>query len=94
MNNKLILTHLWLDGGLLLAKDKNHGFLKLCTEATFNAGPNDSLKKSWKQTWMGDRYREIKRSKQCHVPIPIEWYVKGTDQEEVERSFNRVYRHI
>jgi hypothetical protein len=64
--NKLILTHMWLDSGLLLARDNSNNLFFICTEEIFLSGAQDSLKKGWTQTSTGVKYRKIKKTKQCY----------------------------
>lgn len=64
--HKIILTHLWLDKGFLLARDITGLQFMICPEDVFFAGANDSLKKGWVTNVDGKRYRKIKKTKQCY----------------------------
>jgi hypothetical protein len=66
MMHKIILTHMWIDHNLLLARDITGLLFMICPEDVFFAGPDDSLKKGWNITSNGKRYRKIKKTKQCH----------------------------
>jgi hypothetical protein len=93
--NKLILTHLWLDNRLLLARDISDNLFFICTEELFQMGMQDSLKKGWTKTSSGIEYRQIKKTKQCyHLNSAIELvalteHLKLT--EWVKESFSKTY---
>ena len=57
---------MWLDDGLLLAKDTSNNIFFMCTEEIFLNGVQDSLKKGWSQNSAGIKYRKIKKTKQCY----------------------------
>jgi hypothetical protein len=92
--NKLHLTHLWLDHGYLLCNEKTHGKLILCTEDAFFEGNQDSLKKGWTESKSGMRYRTIRKTKQCHIAVPVNILKSITETqfaEAIEESFNLCY---
>lgn len=93
MGNELRLTHLWLDGGLLLANDLKCGFLILCTEAEFHSGKNDSLKKLWMASESGIRYRKIKRTKKCFSAFLTQYHaiIYQHNKQFVDESFEKCY---
>ena len=64
--NKLILTHLWSDHGLLLARDTTGLLFMMCPISVFLAGKKDSLKKGWMVSKTGKEYRKIRKTKQCY----------------------------
>ena len=91
----LNVTHMWMDLGLLMARDKNHGLMYLCTEDVFNAGKKDSLRRSWRISETGYKYRAISGSKKMAAPIPAcmmgQLYANEQDQEIIKSSFIRCY---
>lgn len=92
--NKIHLTHLWIHSGYVMCNEKTHGKMVLCTEDAFNAGKNDSLKKNWLLSESGIRYREIKRSKRCHIVFSCELLKSISDTQFadlIETSFNLCY---
>jgi hypothetical protein len=77
-----------------MCNEKTHGKLVLCTEDAFYAGKNDSLKKNWLVSESGIQYREIKRTKQCHVPVPSDILKSITETQFtdlIETSFKSCY---
>jgi hypothetical protein len=95
-NNELSLTHLWLDHGYLMAHDKYAGSIILCTEEAFNLGKTDSLKKNWKVSGSGYRYREIKRKKKCFAPVPVNLLMRFSIEHSdlIKKSFKKVYESV
>lgn len=91
----LNMTHMWLDLGLLMGHDKRHGFMYLCTEDAFNAGRKDSLRRSWRVSDTGYRYRAISGSKKMAAPAPAcimgQLYANEQDQNIIRSSFIRCY---
>jgi hypothetical protein len=92
--NKIHLTHLWLYNGYLMCNEKTYGKMVLCTEDAFYAGKNDSLKKNWLVSESGIRYREIKRTKRCHITLPGDILKSISDRQYadlIETSFKSCY---
>lgn len=91
----LNMTHMWLDLGLLMGHDKRHGFMYLCTEDVFAAGRKDSLRRSWRVSESGYRYRAISGSKKMASPVPAcimgQLYANEQDQNIIKSSFIRCY---
>jgi hypothetical protein len=91
----LNITHMWMDLGLLMARDKRHGFIYLCTEDVFNAGRKDSLRRSWRVSDTGYKYRAISGSKKMASPVPAcimgQLYANEQDQNIITSSFIRCY---
>jgi hypothetical protein len=91
----LNMTHMWLDLGLLMGHDKRHGFMYLCTEDVFAAGRKDSLRRSWRVSDTGYRYRAISGSKKMASPVPAcimgQLYANEQDQNIIKSSFERCY---
>jgi len=91
----LNMTHMWLDLGLLMGHDKRHGFMYLCTEDVFAAGRKDSLRRSWRVSDTGYRYRAISGSKKMAAPVPAcimgQLYANEQDQNIIKSSFIRCY---
>lgn len=94
MTNQLVLTHLWIDDGLLMAKDANLGLIALCTEEAFNLGPNDSLKQHWKVTSTGTKYRKIRGTKRCYSPVEINLLRKLTAETELFEKIKASYDNL
>jgi hypothetical protein len=94
-SKKLKLTHLWIDQGLLFAKDVSGSLFTICPEEVFFMGPQDSLKKCWTQNSAGIRYRKIRGTKQCYHNNSAEGLVALTEvlglTEAVRESFNKTY---
>jgi len=94
MNNQLILTDLWIDDSLLMAKDLQVGFLVLCSEDAFNLGHTDSLKKHWTTSRLGIKYRKIRGTKRCYSPMSISDLKKITVDlgliEKIEKSYSKL----
>ena len=92
--NKIHLTHLWIHSGYVMCNEKTYGKMVLCTEDAFNAGKNDSLKKNWLVSESGIRYREIKRTKRCHIAVPCDILKSVSDRQFtdlIETSFKSCY---
>jgi hypothetical protein len=89
----LNMTHMWFDQGFLMGRDKRHGFMFLCTEDVFWSGKADSLRKSWRISASGMRYRAINGSKKMASPVPAcimgQLYVK--EQTRIQASFLQCY---
>lgn len=91
----LNMTHIWLDLGLLMGHDKRHGFMYLCTEDVFASGRKDSLRRSWRVSDTGYRYRAISGSKKMASAVPAcimgQLYANEQDQNIIRSSFIRCY---
>jgi hypothetical protein len=89
----LNMTHMWLDQGFLMGRDKQHGFMLLCTEAVFWQGRSDSLRKSWRTSASGMRYRAINGSKKMASPVPacIMGQLYAKEQSWIQASFLHCY---
>ena len=93
--NQLVLTHLWLDEGLLMGRDREHGLLVLTTESNFFAGPQDSLKLGWSLSPSGTRFRKVRGKKKCWAPLPVFELVELTRAFGLQRgadSFTKTYK--
>ena len=95
-STELSLSHLWLDDGMLLARDHSYGYLILCSETEFHAGRNDSLKKNWKVSESRYHYRVIPRKKKCYAGAPVALLIEMSKPytDIIQNSFNKVYKPV
>lgn len=91
---QLILTQLWIDHGLLLANDKNHGLLVLTTESVFKQMNHDSLQRNWTLSSGGMQYRKIRGQKRCYMATSIEELKRVIQQPDLHELVQASHQRL